>query len=271
MGSGSRPVVVGVDDSAAGLAAARLAAAEAVLHRRSLRLLAADPEPAVGAIRDDHPALPIERETVPGDLADALVERSRAAHLVVVATGAAGIGSSPQVADPIGVRVAAHAGCPVIIDPAGRAALTGPVLLGIDEEAEEPTVVEYAFAEALVRGVPLCGVHIWAGLPGEALSTLDPFAYDARAADDDVDRLLAEALAGWASRYPDVPVQRRAVHNPNTAHAMIELSTDAALMVVSARRHAGLSGMLLGSVTGALIGRARCPLAIVPARCVWPG
>ncbi|HEV7898548.1 MAG TPA: universal stress protein [Planosporangium sp.] len=268
---GPRPVVAGVDDSAAGLAVARLAAAEAVLHRRTLRLLSADPEPTANEIRNSHPALAIECETVRGDLPDVLVERSRAAHLIVVGARH-GHHTSPQPADPISARVAAYAGCPVIIDPAGRTGMTGPVLLGIDEEAEEPTVIEYAFVEAFVRGVPLCGVHVWAGLPGEALSTLDPFAYDAEAATDDADRLLAEALAGWrwTSKYPDVVVRRQAVHNPNVAHAMIGLSTDAALMVVSARRHAGLSGMLLGSVTGALIGRAHCPLAIVPARCGWP-
>jgi nucleotide-binding universal stress UspA family protein len=261
--------VAGIDDSAFGLAAARLAAAEAVLHRRPLRLLSTDPAQTVSEIRDSHPALVIECETVPGELADVLIERSRAAHLVVVAAHHDHF-TSPQPADPIGAQVAAHAGCPVIIGPTGWAGMVGPVLLGADDEAEAPAVIEYAFVEALVRGVTLRVVHVWAELPAAALSTVDPFAYDAAAAAQDADRLMAEALAGWSSRYPDVVVRRQAMHHPDVARAMLALSADAALMVVGTRHHAGLSGLLLGPVTGALIGRAHCPLAIVPSRCHWP-
>jgi nucleotide-binding universal stress UspA family protein len=270
------PVVAGVAGSTWGLATAQLAAAEAVLHRRPLHLLSTDPEPAARQLRDSHPALAITCETIPGEPTDALVEHSRTAHLVVMpavhdqAGDHPGRRTPPQPADPISARVAAYAHCPVITDPAGYAGMVGPVLLGMDDEAEEPAVIEYAFVEAWVRGVELCGVHVWAELPGGALSTLDPFAYDAAAAAADADRLLAEALAGWTSRYPDVVVQRQGLHHPNVAHAMIGLSTGAALIVVGARHHTGLSGLLLGSVTGALIGRTHCPLAIVPAHCRWP-
>jgi nucleotide-binding universal stress UspA family protein len=267
--SPARPVVAGIDNSAFGLAAARLAAAEAVLHRRPLRLLSADPGPTASGIRDSHPALAIECETVPGELADVLVERSRAAHLIVMPTHPDRF-TSPQPADPISAQVAAHAGCPVIIGPAGSAGLVGTVLLGVSEDAEGPAVIEYAFVEALVRGVELRVVHVWAELPGGALSTVDPFAYDGAAAAEDADRLMAEALAGWTTKYPDVVVRRQAMHDPNVAHAMLGLSTYAALIVVGSRHHAGLSGLLLGSVTGALIGRTHCPLAVVPTRCSWP-
>jgi nucleotide-binding universal stress UspA family protein len=263
--------VAGIDDSTFGLAAARLAAAEAVLHRRPLRLLSTDPARVAKEIRDRHPALAIECETVPGELADVLVERSRTAHLIVIAAHHDHL-TSPKPADPISAQVAAHATCPVIISPIGSAGMVGPVVLGANDEAEGRAVIEYAFVEALVRGVALHVVHVWAELPDAALSTVDPFAYDASAAAEDADRLMAEALAGWTwtSKYPDVVVRRQAVHDPNAALAMLRLSTDAALMVVGARHHAGLSGLLLGSVTGALIGRTHCPLAIVPAHCDWP-
>jgi nucleotide-binding universal stress UspA family protein len=264
-----RPVVAGVDDSTGGRAVARFAAAEAVLHRRPLRLLAAEPGPAAGEIRAAHPKLEIECEPVSGDVTEILLEQSRAAHLLVLAAHRDHT-TSPQPADPIGARVAAHAGCPVIIDPPEQAGLAGPVLLGADDEAEGHAVIEYAYAEAWVRNAALRVVHVWAELPGAALSTVNPFAYDASAAAEDADRLMAEALAGWAWDYPDVVVRRQPVHDPNVADALLGLSAEAALMVVSARHHAGFSGLALGSVTGALIGRTHCPLAIVPSRCDWP-
>nr|WP_240940156.1 universal stress protein [Planosporangium flavigriseum] len=148
--------------------------------------------------------------------------------------------------------------------------MVGPVLLGAEDEADGPAVIEYAFAEALVRGVMLRVVHVWAEPPDGALSTVDPFAYDVEAAAEDADRLMAEWLAGWDSSYPDVVVSREAMHHPNVAQALLGLSADAALIVVSARSHPDLSGMLLGPVTGALLGRTHCPLAIMPARCSWP-
>jgi nucleotide-binding universal stress UspA family protein len=266
--------VAGIADSDAGLSAARLAAAEAVLHRRPLRVLSADPAPVASEIRGSHPALAIECETVSGDLAEVLVERSRAAHLIVTAahhdSARHNRVSSPQPADPIGARIAAHAFCPVIVDPAGCAGMVGPVLLGEDNDPAGSATVEYAFVEALVRGVPLRAVHVWAEPPDGALSTVDPFAFVAEAATDDADRLMAEALAGWASTYPDVVVTRETRHHPNVAQALLGLSAEAALMIVSARQHPNLSGLLLGSVTGALIGRTHCPLAIVPSRCDWP-
>jgi nucleotide-binding universal stress UspA family protein len=143
-------------------------------------------------------------------------------------------------------------------------------VLGVNDEAEGPAVIEYAFVEALVRGATLRVVHVWAEPPDVAISTVDPFDYDASAATEDADRLTAEALAGWTGKYPDVVVRREPVHDPNVVHAMLGLSTDAALMVVGARHHTRLSGLLLGSVTGALIGRTHCPLAVVPAGCDWP-
>jgi nucleotide-binding universal stress UspA family protein len=59
-----------------------------------------------------------------------------------------------------------------------------------------------------------------------------------------------------------VPVKRVVVKD-RPAHALQSRSAGAQLLVVGSRGRGGVSGMLLGSVSQALLGHAECPVAIV--------
>jgi nucleotide-binding universal stress UspA family protein len=48
------------------------------------------------------------------------------------------------------------------------------------------------------------------------------------------------------------------------AAAIIDATRDAQLAVVGARGHGGFTGLLLGSVSQAVLRHAACPTAIVP-------
>jgi nucleotide-binding universal stress UspA family protein len=73
---------------------------------------------------------------------------------------------------------------------------------------------------------------------------------------------LAERLAGWGAKYPDVVVQR-VVGRASAARALLEQSTRAQLVVVGSRGHGEIAGLLLDSVSNALVHAAGCPVAIV--------
>jgi nucleotide-binding universal stress UspA family protein len=90
------------------------------------------------------------------------------------------------------------------------------------------------------------------------------------AIDADEHRLLSERLAGWSEKYPDVPVQRLVTrHRP--AATLIEQSAHAQLVVVGSRGRGGFAGLLLGSVSHALLHHAACPVAVVrPAAAQVP-
>jgi nucleotide-binding universal stress UspA family protein len=74
--------------------------------------------------------------------------------------------------------------------------------------------------------------------------------------------LLADAVAPWALKYPAVEVEITVV-DASAAWALIQASKGAALVVVGSRGHGGFAGLLLGSVSQALLRHADCPVAVV--------
>lgn len=73
--------------------------------------------------------------------------------------------------------------------------------------------------------------------------------------------MLAERLAGWQEIYPDVTVQRVVVAERAAEHLVAE-SMHAQLVVVGSHGFGGFTGMLLGSVSTAVLRSARTPVLI---------
>jgi nucleotide-binding universal stress UspA family protein len=60
---------------------------------------------------------------------------------------------------------------------------------------------------------------------------------------------------------------KRIVSHSRPARRLRELSENAQLVVVGSRGHGELTGLVLGSVSNAMVHRAACPVAVVrPAR-----
>jgi nucleotide-binding universal stress UspA family protein len=131
-----------------------------------------------------------------------------------------------------------------------------PVVLGIDGSRASESAIAIAFDEASWRGVDLVALHVWSDTD---ISTV--FGIDSSAVQSAADKTLAESLAGWQERYPEVVV-RRVVEFERPVRHLLELAEKAQLVVVGSHGRGGFAGMVLGSVSTAVAQEARVPVIV---------
>jgi nucleotide-binding universal stress UspA family protein len=205
-----------------------------------------------------HQKVTINRELVYSTPALALIKMSDEAEMVVV--GSAGRGLVARgVLGSVSSAVVRHANCPVAVirdeDPSMPDPQHAPVLVGLDGSPASELATAIAFDEASRRGVDLLALHAWSDVAVLDLAGLDWSAVEAEA-----ERSLAESLAGWEERYPDVTV-RRLLTRDRPARQLIEKSEDAQLVVVGSHGRGGLAGML-GSVSNKVVHSVRMPVIV---------
>lgn len=286
--SNSRGVAVGVDGSDSAFRAVRWAADEAGRRREPLRLVTAfgwtDDRvvgtpglgthfhdillaqsrkalaEAVAVAAGQRPGLEITHELRTGYPIGVLADEAHRARLMVVGDRGTN-GVSGLLAGSVAVALAAHAACPVVVvrgdEPVGSSAL--PVVVGVDGSPVSEAAIAFAFQTAAERSAPLTAVHTWSDISLDLGLTTQPFPDEIQVSEQEV---LAERLAGWSEKYPDVAVER-IVARDRPAHLLIEQSRRAQLVVVGSRGHGEFAGMVLGSVSNALVHRSACPVAVV--------
>jgi nucleotide-binding universal stress UspA family protein len=283
------PVVVGVDGSATSLSAVDLAAREATLRRRPLQVVhgfiwpefhvALGPSPAgpaegglrhqaehivdeaVERARSAAPNTTVTGHIITGAPAPVLLRHAHTAALLVIGDRGLG-GFTGLMVGSVAVELAAHADCPILI-ARGIANRTGPVVVGVDGSPANDPAVGYAFETAALHHVPLLALHAWEHPVSTGTGDMLPLMYDPAVAAADETRIVTEAVADWRGKYPDVTVETTVVHGgPRTA--LVKASTEAQLVVVGTRGRGGFTGLLLGSVSQAVLHHADCPVAIIP-------
>ncbi|WP_433605937.1 universal stress protein [Dactylosporangium sp. CA-139114] len=195
--------------------------------------------------------------------AQALLEAAEHARVLVVGNRGHG-GFTGLLLGSLGVQLAAHAACPVVIvrhddRPAGPEARR--VVAGVDGSHDTEPALRFAFEQAASRGVGLTAVlaYLWPVSTGPG--DLMPLAYDPDILREQERCTLAESTAGWIEKYPDVDF-RSSVVPGRAAAKLAELSAGAEMLVVGSRGRGGFTGLLLGSVSQAVIHHAACPVAV---------
>jgi nucleotide-binding universal stress UspA family protein len=206
----------------------------------------------------DTAQIQINGELLSAAIVPTLVDQSKEAELIVV--GSRGRGAlSRGFLGSVSAGLIRHAHCPVALirdeDEQPPHPADEPVLVGIDgSTADLATAV--AFEEASLRHVELIALHAWndtemSEIPG----------YDWSPTTTKEDHLLTEALAGWQERYPDVTVHKRLVQD-RAARALVDASESAQLVVVGSHGSGALAGMLLGSVSNAVVQAVHKPVIV---------
>ncbi|MFE2022348.1 universal stress protein [Streptomyces sp. NPDC059499] len=225
-----------------------------------------------------HPGLTVTAEDLAGEglavralLADA--DASGSADLLVL--GSQGLDSvTGFLIGTTSLPVAAASERPVVLvrgQEAGRseqaghpAPETGRLILGIDLRGKDDNeaLLVFGFAEAARRNSRLQILHAWTLPPMYAYAeTADPGTGDELIGN--MSQALSRAVEPWRERFPDVPVEARAVAGAPGAE-LVYASPGADLLIVGRRKRRLPVGPRLGHVAHAVIHHATCPVAVVP-------
>jgi len=227
-------------------------------HRRAEQIVTE----ALGWVSDaisTSPRIPVRHKVV-SDCAvvPAMVDLSKETDLVVV--GCRGLGGvEGLLLGSVSTALVHQTHCPVAVihdeDPLMPDPSHAPVAVGIDGSPASELATAIAFDEASRRGVDLVAVHVFSDHTDDFvegyLDNLDEWGQEA----------LAERLAGWTERYPDVTVHR-VVEKERPARRLLEQSEKSQLLVVGSHGRSGFTGLLLGSVSSAVAHRARLPVIV---------
>ncbi|BCJ56367.1 universal stress protein [Actinoplanes sp. NBRC 14428] len=257
------PVVVGVSGTAAGLAATRLGAREAMARGRPLRIVhvfawpgrhySDDPPDYCSARREADlivreavatasrsvPGVRVEGVLVDGQPVRELLRRSRTAELLVL--GDDDLTTAPGLPpDSVAVQAVARARCPVVVARGVRPP-SGPLLVAVDGSPASLQALRLAAGEAGRRELALEVAHV-VGRPEQ-----EPAGR----------RLLENAITG----VPGLTGARTRLLVGDPAPTLVRASRRARMMIVGPRGTDGSS--LLGVVAGELLRHCACPTLFV--------
>jgi nucleotide-binding universal stress UspA family protein len=252
-------VIVGTTGTAAGHAAVRLAAREAVSRGMELRVIHAftwsgarpgpDPhesrraaarlvEEAVATAQRSTPGVRAEGLLLDGTPDHVLIRLSRSAGLLVLGDDDVNaLARLPENATL--VQVAARAWCPVLVARGPRPA-SGPVLVAVDGSAASRKALLLAADEAVRRDRPLEIAHVLAD-PGDGRQ----------------EELGLDILRAAVASVPRCLRKRVTLLHGDPAQALVRASAHARLLVLGP--HGAGGARLLGSVARHVLHRGACP------------
>ncbi|WP_405905336.1 universal stress protein [Streptomyces sp. NBC_00828] len=285
-------VTVGLDGSPESLAAARWAADEAERRGLTLSLLHAwpllVPEPtripaeidqnywakrivhnARAELQARHPSLSIVDNLVADDAQAALLQAASESEMTVLGSRRLEPVESYFLGD-ISMSVAARAERPVVLvraatreeGPPPTPDTAGGVVVAVKLHGPCDDLLEFSFAAAAARGVPLRVVH-GRSVP---LHAHVPWGVDHDVTEEitqDAQKHLSQALRPWREKFPGVGVADR-IRLESPAQAVVRAAEGAGLLVVGRRKQRSALAPRLGPVAHAAIHHARCPVAVVP-------
>jgi nucleotide-binding universal stress UspA family protein len=191
---------------------------------------------------------------------DELVRASRDADLLVIGTNKTGV-LVGAVHGTLPLRLAAHAGCPVAVIPAGWTPGRTGVVVGIEDDVTAAAPLAAAAAEAEALGCPLSLVHAWSvpATLGVDFGASVPFDVLIEAHTE----ILARATASVEASHPAIPVTSQLLQGA-AAPALVAAAQAAGLLVVGTHGRGAVAGLILGSVSHDVLLNMPCPVMVVP-------
>ena len=269
----TRRILVAYDGSADAELALGWAAEEARATGRGLHVVTVDDaitspwgaaavyrgEDVLAGLKERFADLDVELESRVGHVTGELLRASVSDDLLVV--GSRGHGRAEDLLiGSVSQHLARHAPCPVVVVRPTHDTDARRIVVGVDGSATSSAALEHACRRAEWSGETVVALHAWRT---HAPST-DVWNSEPRALEGLAHRqvLLAESVAGMRVDHPDVVIEQEAVPVA-PVRCLVDASRGAALVVVGSHGLGFFGGLLLGSVSQAVLQRAECPVAVV--------
>jgi nucleotide-binding universal stress UspA family protein len=197
---------------------------------------------------------------LPRDVLDEVT--ASGAHLLVVGTRGHGRVSS-YLLGSVSEGVSVGATCPVVVVrehevPDKHSPYAGRIVVGIDGTDVSRAALDAAFALASLEHRPLAVLHAW----DDAVRWRDQTSYEVRretSAEHEIQ--VAESLAGYREKYPDVAVSLHQVET-DARWALVDASRHAHLVAVGSRGRGDTAALVLGSVSRYVVEHAHGPVMV---------
>jgi nucleotide-binding universal stress UspA family protein len=268
----TRRILVAYDGSEDAELALRWAAEEARSTGRGLHVVAVDDaitspwgaeavhrgEKVLAGVEEGLGDLDVVLETRTGHVTGELLRAAVSADLVVL--GSRGHGRAEDLLiGSVSQHVVRHAPVPVVVVRPTHAPGSRRIVVGVDGSVTSSAALEHACARAERTGETVVALHAWRT---RARST-DVWSSTARVPEGLAHRevLLAESVAGMRVDHPDVVIEQEAVPVAPVP-CLVDASRNASLLVVGSHGLGFFGGLLLGSVSQAVLQRAECPVAV---------
>ncbi|WP_431931131.1 universal stress protein [Nonomuraea jabiensis] len=219
------------------------------VHKHALFVL----EDALQHVRTGGAQVEAHTQIMTGDPRLGLIKASKDAELLVVGSHGTG-GFWHQLAGSVALGTPGQATCPVVVARPLPEHPRNEVVVGVDGSSSSEAAMEFAFAEASLRGAELYAVHAWNPMSGGQTTGLvgEPDAHR---------QLLEAAIADFRDRRPAVKLVPRLVRG-HPVDVLLRASAEASLLVVGSRGHGPVSAFF-GSVSHALVQYAKGPLVVI--------
>lgn len=269
-------IIVAVDGSDHAGRAVRWASDQAFLEHR--RLLVVSVGDGSDAAVDDAVAaalllrrdLSVTGSAVSGDPRQVLIDASEHASMLVVGSRGRGALRSLMLGS-VGATVSAQAGCPVVVcRPVTDGDPRSGVVVGADATPESLPVLDFAYRQASLRGLPLTVLHSFWDAAAAVAQYREARGEKADRPDlEDLRATLAQSVAGLAETYPDVRATLTLKHG-FTDEVLSPRHGGWDMIVVGRHPMTSLGRLLTGSIATAVVERAHATVAVVPEAPAWP-
>ena len=136
----------------------------------------------------------------------------------------------------------------------------GRIVVGVDGSEASRRALAWALEEAALRGASVEAVHAWR-VPSLAALSLVPVVDFSHRGREVLDRAVRDVIDAAADRLRAVPLSAVLRDGP-VQQALCQVAEGADLLVVGTRGRGAFEGLVLGSVSQYVAGRAPCPVVV---------